>query len=279
MTPQACVVIPVLRQVDAWLELSVRSALDQSVACDVVVVVSPDTPSRNRETLAAIRRQESRLRVITEQRQGFAAAINTGVRATHSERIGLLLSDDWLEPEATAECLKFSTDIVSSNNRKVDAEGKEIHIRNRRPYTAAAYRSLATFEKKADYLRHYFLFRRAALLAVGGVDESIGAVGPDDYDLIWTMLEHGAEASIVEGALYNKRDHAGDRLTMRSAAEQLADLEKIFDKHGIQGTERALLTAKKAKWFGKPVHAVLASSHASRWKWPVSRRWWGRGRR
>ena len=215
--------------------------------------------------LAAIQRGANRLRVVTEQRQGFAAAINTGVLATQSERVGLLLSDDWLEPEATAECLKFSADIVSSNNRKTDAKGTEIRFNAQRGYTTADYRRLRTLEQRADYLRHYFLFRRSAFLAVGGVDESIGTTGPDDYDLIWTMLEQGADVSIVESVLYNKRDHAGDRLTMRSPAAQLADLEKILDKHAIHGVERARLVAKKAKWFGKPVHVVTAQRDARRW--------------
>jgi hypothetical protein len=57
---------------------------------------------------------------------------------------------------------------------------------------------LSTLERKAACLSHFFLFRRAKVEEVGGLDETLGdAPGIDDYDFIWTLLEHGASVSIV----------------------------------------------------------------------------------
>jgi len=114
-----------------------------------------------------------------------------------------------------------------------------------------------TLERRAAYLQHFFLFSRAALAAVGGLDETLGdAPGIDDYDLVWTLLERGATVGIVGRSLYNYRDHAGERLTLRDPAQLVRTLERILDKHGVGGDERQRLIAQHARWFGQPIHAV-----------------------
>ena len=67
---------------------------------------------------------------------------------------------------------------------------------------------------------------------MGGVDATIGQTGPDDYDLLWTLLEYGASVSIVEESLYCYRDHAQAwRLSLKPAGEQTENLKKILSKH------------------------------------------------
>ena len=101
------------------------------------------------------------------------------------------------------------------------------------------YHDLATLEEKAYYLTHFFLFRAAKIVEAAGLDESIGdAPGIDDYDFIWTLLEHGATVSIIEERLYCYRDHKGQRLTLQDPEEQ----EAILRRHSA--------------WFGKPLHRV-----------------------
>ena len=133
----------------------------------------------------------------------------------------------------------------------------------RRP-TQAVYETLATIERKAAYLEHFFLFRRDALMAVGGVDETIGSTGADDFDLIWTMLEHGATVAVIPDLLYNYRDHHGERLSLRPADLQRRDLARILDKHGVRGDARERMLREHAVWFGAPVHVVEAGLRAAR---------------
>ena len=77
-TYAATIVIPLLRQRDEWLEASVRSALAQTIPCEVVVVTSPMTPPSNLAVLAGL--ADDRLVVLAQRRPGFAAAMNTGSR-------------------------------------------------------------------------------------------------------------------------------------------------------------------------------------------------------
>lgn len=121
--PPASVVVPVLRQVDAWLEQAVRSALGQTVPCEVVVVTAPATPSRNRAVLTRLRPGAPDRLVVCEAAPGFAAALNLGFRTARAERVGLLLSDDWLAPTAVDAGLAVDADVVSSWMQSYAADG------------------------------------------------------------------------------------------------------------------------------------------------------------
>ena len=84
--PVASIVLPVLCQEDAWLEQAVRSALAQTVPCEVVVVTAPATPASNRAVLARLIDQAGDQLVGLKARQGFARQLNCGVRAARAPR-------------------------------------------------------------------------------------------------------------------------------------------------------------------------------------------------
>jgi hypothetical protein len=174
-----------------------------------------------------------------------------------------LLSDDWLEPDAIEECVAIDADIVSTGAMRYTAHGAPMpHLR--RALDPIALASRQSLEARASYLTHFLLFQRAALVEVGGLDESLGdAPGIDDYDLIWTLLERGATVGLTARPLYNFTIHDGERLTMRSREAQMATLERIFDKHGFVGPERARRLTEHARWFGRPEDVVYAELHGS----------------
>ena len=269
MTLRASIVIPLLRQPLAWLERCVLSALHQTVPCEVLVVVAPSTPANLTRALVRWSRGAPSLSTLSENGQGFAAALNTGIRASKSDRVGFLLADDWLEHDAVEICLAHNTDIISTGLRFWDEAGQTtFDTLGRRP-TQSFYASLPTMERRAAYLEHFFLFRREALLAIGGVDETIGSTGPDDFDLIWTLLESGATVAVVGNQVYNYRDHYAERLTLRSPELQLRDLARVLDKHGVCGEARGRMLREHAIWFGAPVH-VIAQRLASEKSWSRS---------
>ncbi|MBX3024437.1 glycosyltransferase [bacterium] len=255
--PAASIVVPLLRQDDAWLAQALDSALRQTVPAEVVVVTAPTTPASNRAVLDAFAREHPHLVVRQQRRAGFPAAINDGIGTARAPRIGLLLSDDWLEPTAVEETLRIDADIVSAGISTRAADGVTRLDRPGDVVTMDGFLARPTLERRAAYLQHFFLFSRASLVAVGGLDETLGdAPGIDDYDLVWTLLERGATVGIVGRSLYNYRDHERERLTLRDPAQQVRTLERILDKHGVGGDERQELIARHARWFGRPIHAV-----------------------
>ena len=255
----ATVVIPLKRQQDAYLDQCVRSAVEQTAPCEVLVVRAADTPSSNVAILHGLAQDYPNLRTIIEETPGsFPAAINLGIRRAGADRIGFLLSDDWLDTTAVEKCLPVDADIVSSGNTVYYPDGRTIQPRACANLTMAGYRARPSLESKARYLQHFFFFRKAALLAVGGLDESIGNFpGIDDYDLIWTLLEHGATVGIVEQSLYHYRDHEGERLTLADAGQATRNFEKILRKHGVAEHEIPELVRNASRWFGKPIYRLL----------------------
>jgi glycosyltransferase involved in cell wall biosynthesis len=254
--PFATIIIPLLRQADDWLKHSVESALNQTVPCQVLVITSPQTSPSNLRILEQLRRNTN-LEVHQQQRSGFAAALNTGIAMSRTGRIGFLLSDDWLQPNAVEECMRYSTDVVCGGIRHYGADGIRELLRFQKRLTLAEFRRQPTLEQKAKYLQHFLLFQKHKLEEVGGLDESLGDwPGVDDYDLIWVLLERGASVTIVDKSLYNYRDHDGERLTLRKPADALANLARIFAKHRVPPGERRELIAAYRVWFGKRLDAV-----------------------
>jgi hypothetical protein len=209
--------------------------------------------------LRTLGEQFRRLRICVQEGEGFAAAINHGFRQAECERIGLLLSDDWLRPDAVEKCLACDSDIVSTGLVCFAGNGVDEFESLSTDPRGSVYNILPTLEERAFYLTHFFLFRAAKIAEFGGLDESIGdAPGIDDYDFIWTLLEHGATVSIVEERLYCYRDHDGQRLTLRDPAEQVRNLGRILTKHGIRPEEQEEIVRRHSVWFGKPLHGVCA---------------------
>jgi glycosyltransferase involved in cell wall biosynthesis len=250
LRPAATIIVPLLQQKPEYLEQCLASVVSQTVPCQVLIVVSVKTPVGNIDIVDRFCRDHPNVEKLMRTRPTFAAAINTGIAAAAAERVALLLSDDWLTPRAVEACLGHEADIVSAGMGIYDAGGNE-RFAFSRLRTMTHYEKLESMHDRASYLGHFYLLRREAVLDVGGVDENIGNVGPDDLDLMWSMLELGATVSIVEEEVYGCRDHDGVRLTLRPKQEQITDLNKIFDKHGVVGNERERLSEAHARWYGR----------------------------
>lgn len=252
--PRATIVLPLLCQREDWLRHSALSALNQTVPVELLVIVSPRTPAGQRELLQQLDPGRSVLRVHAQApRDGLANALNTGFALATTERIGMLFSDDWLLPAAVERCLACDADIVATGQLTFDAQG-DLSMSRRLDFQT--YAALPTLAARAGYLSHFFLFRRRTLLALGGVDETIGSTGPDDFDMIWSLLERGGSVGIVNEPLYCYRDHAESRLTLYEPAGQIRDMQKILNKHGVSGRQRHALLAGHARWFGRTLQAV-----------------------
>jgi cellulose synthase/poly-beta-1,6-N-acetylglucosamine synthase-like glycosyltransferase len=100
----ASILVPVLRQDDEYLEQSVRSACDQTVPCEVIVTRTTGTPTSNVAVLERLSAVHPQIRVV-EVDLGLARGLNTAIRSAQADRVGFLMSDDWLQPDAIASCL------------------------------------------------------------------------------------------------------------------------------------------------------------------------------
>lgn len=250
--------MPLLKQNERWLEQSVRSALGQTVECELLVVTSHETPQSNHAVVQRLAQACYRLRAVEcPPPSRFAGALNLGIRLAAADRIGFLLSDDWLEPQAIEQCLRSDADIVSTSKKFYAPDGRMELREIGGLRTAAQYARLKDNSERAEFLSHFFLFRRAALEQAGGVDETLGdSPGVDDFDLIWTLLDRGASVDIVEECLYNMRDHNEERLTKRNVDDMFATFNRILEKHNVSPARRKALLRHHSIWFGRSLWSV-----------------------
>ncbi|MEP7362751.1 MAG: glycosyltransferase [Acidobacteriota bacterium] len=257
--PAATLLVPLLNQNDQFLTKAMQSAVEQTADCEILVVVSGKTCASNRAIVDRFAGQDSRVRILVQVRPGFPQALNEGIEVSLAARFGILLTDDWLAPTAIEDSLAVDADITSTQMLTFAADGVTPVHRPWKAATNAVYRSKTELEHQAAYLQHFFLLRKSKVLEAGGVDESLGDTpGIDDFHLIWSMLEQGASAAIVEKPLYHYRDHDGVRLTLQDQRKMVDTMRRIGMKHGLSGSRLDASVERHAIWFGRTMQEVIS---------------------
>jgi glycosyltransferase involved in cell wall biosynthesis len=193
--------------------------------------------------------EDPRVALVASDRPGLAAALNTGMRVAATDFVAILLGDDMWTPDAVAVLTAHiernpQVDFFHSGRVFVDADDRPLSS----CYEAPASFTLDDFISKSP-VKHLLCWRRDLALAIGGLDETIANVAPDDWDFPWSMAEHGATFMSVPGCLYLHRDHReGFRLTTHlPRSRHVRELRRMLRKHGVGRfrTEREILAAKR----------------------------------
>ena len=115
-------------------------------------------------------------------------------------------------------------------------------------------------------MKHLLCWRREKALAVGGIDESLASVGPDDYDFPWCMAERGAVFKAIDEPLYVVRDHREcERLTTHlPLSVHKRDLRRILEKHGVERGSSAA-SRRRSRATSRSASTAIDSTAGSRW--------------
>lgn len=214
-----------------------------------IVVVEPEDLSRFRTVLAG-ELGDARVALVANEGRKLAGAINTGIRRAASEFVALLLADDVWDAATVAVLAREiaahpEADFLHSARRAIDDEGRFCSgvMPPQREVRVERFRH-------GSQVKHLLCFRRSLALAVGGIDETINSVGPDDYDFPWTMAEAGARFHPIEECLYLYRDHRqAYRLTTHlPLSVHTRELVRILRKHGVgwRQTVRRVRAARRS---------------------------------
>jgi len=222
-----------------YLRKALASLLGQS--CEhwrAVVVVEPRARLGVRKLLAE-QLADDRIDLITNQGRKLAGAFNSGMRHAHTDFTAILLGDDmWAENavEVLTGSIRRHPEVDFFHSSRLVIDGEDTPI-------SSVHRSVAAFElddfKVSSPVRHLLCWRLEKALAVGGMDETLNSVGPDDYDFPWTMAEQGARFMAVEECLYKYRDHRDCyRLTThQTLVHHRREIARIMRKHGADEEE------------------------------------------
>ena len=241
--------LPVKQYVPDYLREAVGSLLAQSSPRWRALVIHPRGARAELETQLGEAAADGRIDLLEEEGRKLAGALNTGMRAAETEFTAILFADDLWAPNAV-EVLEREisahpeVDFFHSARRIVDDRGEPISdVAPAEPDVR-----LETFLERAP-VKHLLCWRRELALSIGGIDESLNSVGPDDFDFPWSMAEAGARFGAIQDCLYVYRDHrAAYRLTTHLPMRtHLRETRRILRKHGVPRAEirRRLAEARK----------------------------------
>jgi glycosyltransferase involved in cell wall biosynthesis len=242
--------IPVKEYVPEYLREAVGSLLAQSSPRWHALVIHPRGARGELQAQLAEAAVDPRIQLVEEEGRKLAGALNTGMRAAETEFTSILFADDLWAPDAV-EVLERNiaahpeVDFFHSARRVIDDRGRPISgVMPAEPDV-----DLETFLDHAP-VKHLLCWRRELALRIGGIDESLNSVGPDDHDFPWSMAEAGARFGAIQECLYVYRDHrAGYRLTTHLPRRtHLRETRRILRKHGLPraAIRRRLADARKS---------------------------------
>lgn len=235
MSPRVTAVIPIKDYHEAYMREAFASLFGQTTPDWLAIVVVEPHDLEFFGSLLAAELGDERVRLLANDGRKLAGAINTAIRAAITDFVAILLADDAWDPSAVSVLNREidehpEVDFFHSGRRAVDDEG--------RPKSGVMLPSREVHARDFVYgsrVKHLLCFRRSMALQVGGLDETINSVGPDDYDFPWTMAERGARFHPIDDCLYIYRDHRGGyRLTTHlPMSVHTREIIRILRKHGV----------------------------------------------
>lgn len=209
----------------------------------IVIVDNYQSSKESTETLFILRdlrkSKDNRISVIKNESNLITGALNTGMKHSKTPYVCSLFCDDMLDNNAVEELNRFinkypEIDFFHSSRIYIDENGSPISSIHK----ARKSFSLSDF-KNTGPVKHLLCWKVDSALAIGGMDESLGLHGGDDYDFPWCMAEAGFKFKAIPECLYYYRDHRDHyRLTTHVPLEtQINELKKIWEKHCLTEKE------------------------------------------
>ncbi len=109
------IVVPIYN-VEKYLRECVDSILNQTLRDIEVILVDDGSPDACPQIVDEYARQDSRVVAIHQPNSGYSRAVNHGIEKSHGEYIGIIESDDWIEPDMYEKLYKsakkYNTDVT-----------------------------------------------------------------------------------------------------------------------------------------------------------------------
>lgn len=182
---------------------------------------------------------DGRFALLRNEGRRITGAFNTGMHHAETPWVCVLHADDLLDRRAIAILNRHIArrpfvDYFHSARRYVDDEGRPVSG-VRRPVPRVRPSDFVDYGP----VKSLHCWKVAAALAIGGMDESLGLHGADDYDFPWRMAEAGCAFHPIPDCLYSFRDHRSHhRLTTHVPLDrQVAELRRILRKHRVPDAE------------------------------------------
>ena len=196
---------------EQFVEECILSCLGQK-GFDPYEVIVIDDGSTDR-TAEIARSYEPDVKVITTENQGVERASNLGLSQATGEFVVRVDADDRLKADYLAIMVsgieKSGVAFVYSEYTQIDAEGhpmKEVSLPDF---------DVAEIQERGDFLATGTLYRKEAIVGVGGYDERVKNCGLENYGLVLNLLARRYAAKCVHLPLFDYRIHESNMSLIR----------------------------------------------------------------
>lgn len=247
--PRITVLVPVKYYSANLLRKAVDSIINQTCPHWRLLLIAGQKEAGELPAVLSSQLSDPRIEIVRHENFELACKLNAAIKRAETDFVAILLGDDMWTADAvgvlTDYMIRFPTvDFFHSSRRFIDADDQPISS----VYLSRDGFTLRDFAMESP-VKHLLCWRREKALALGGLDESIKFVGPDDWDLPWTMADAGAVFKAVPECLYLHRDHRKHyRLTTHvPRSVQIKETKKILRKHRVSSADirKKIRIAKK----------------------------------
>lgn len=197
------IVIPV-NTYDQWAKDAINSCLRDTESLEIVIILSKKLEMKLTEIESELAPTESKkLKVLVQEGNGIAAAMNEGVAATSYEMVARLDSDDLMATGRLTSQKRFlmnNPDFVAIGGQVelIDMSGRWIR-RIYRPNSDGAVRQQIVFGN--CFTHSAMMFRKSVFTIVGGYDLQSSA---EDFDLWSRMMTLGKMKNLDVLSCYSR---------------------------------------------------------------------------
>lgn len=95
--PKVSIVVPIYN-VEKYLKECLDSILAQTLKDIEIIAIDDGSPDKCGEIIDEYAKKDKRLKAIHQRNSGYSATVNKGIQIAKGEYIGIIESDDWIEP-------------------------------------------------------------------------------------------------------------------------------------------------------------------------------------
>lgn len=227
-----------VRNGTSHLSSAIESILSQSVLDFHFIVVDDGSTDDSYRLCADYAIRDPRIRLYRRTPQGLTASLNFGLQQTEAEFIARMDADDVSHPARLASQIRYLND-----HPKVAAAGTFVQVIDATGSAVSQWEMANTHDSMlwrlalGNVIAHpSVIFRRSAVLEIGGYDPSIKRA--QDYDL-WTRLVMGGWklGNVPEVLLYYRKHPEQISTTQASDQDLQANIIRLRYAQWLMGCE------------------------------------------
>lgn len=221
--PKISIITPVYNRKKLIGE-TIDSILDQNYPNLEYIVVNDGSTDTS---LEVIRKYGNKLKIINQENQGETAAVNRGLKMATGEIVGIVNSDDLLNPGSLLKVINFFNRypnilVAYPNWQVINENGTLVEKVNVREHD---YRYM--FSKYSCYVGPGAFFKRSVIKIIGGRNSRFKYVGDFEF---WLKLGLYGEFRKIPHNLASFRVHSSSQSQYAKGKEMAEEHKKLIDE-------------------------------------------------